>query len=153
MNYHDRAQWDVYIAELLISPAGNPQNAQGAYDLAAFHAQQAIEKELKHILHDLFGVDDSTRSFRIHNLVDLAKQVSQLGITLPDDLFNQADEISDWEAESRYSSGTVATKEDIKSAISIYDKVAECARNIAAEKQQEQEAENKSADATNNEEH
>ena len=48
MNYHDRAQAGIKIAKMLLD--SNSSNDEAFYDAAAYHAQQGIEKELKHIL-------------------------------------------------------------------------------------------------------
>lgn len=71
MNYHDRSEADIYAARILISPVGNPTYDEGIYDIAAYHVQQAIEKELKYLLHDIYGADDNSRSFRTHDLSDV----------------------------------------------------------------------------------
>ena len=77
MNYHDRAVADFNTAKVLMSPQGNPANDGAMYDNAAYHVQQAFEKELKYILHDLLGVDDTTRDFRTHSIPNLIAQVER----------------------------------------------------------------------------
>ena len=37
-------------------------------DVASYLVQQAIEKSLKYLLHDVYGVDDTTRAFKIYNI-------------------------------------------------------------------------------------
>ncbi len=61
MNYHEKAQRDLAVAKNYNSAKGNPDNDEGLYDIAAYHAQQAIEKELKYILHDIYGADEAER--------------------------------------------------------------------------------------------
>ncbi len=43
-----RAEADIRIARILLSPEGNPENDEMITDQAAYHAQQAIEKALKY---------------------------------------------------------------------------------------------------------
>ena len=61
MNYHEKALRDIMVARHYNSAIGNPNNDEGLYDIAAYHTQQAIEKELKHVLHDLFKADETER--------------------------------------------------------------------------------------------
>lgn len=42
-----RAEADIKIAKLLISPIGNPTNDEMVTDQAAYHTQQAIEKAIE----------------------------------------------------------------------------------------------------------
>lgn len=121
MNYHERGEADIYVARIILSPVGNPTNDENVYAIAAYHVQQAIEKELKYILHDLYQVDDSTRSFKTYNISDLIGQVERLGIALPDELIELAYDIGDWEAATRYAGNVVADAKEIKNAIDIYD--------------------------------
>lgn len=43
-----RAQADIDIAKLLLSPEGNPSNDEMITDQAAYHAQKGIEKAMKY---------------------------------------------------------------------------------------------------------
>ncbi len=136
MNYHDRGAVDIHVARILMSPFGNPGNDEGVYDAAAYHVQQAIEKELKYILHELYEEDDTARSFRTHNLSDLIGQVEQLGVSLPEELIDVASDIGDWEAATRYAGSVVASAAEIREAIEIYDRfVTYVQERIAGEKQ------------------
>ena len=131
MNYHELGEGDILAAKSLISPAVNITNDERFYDIAAYHVQQAIEKELKYILHDLNDADDTTKDFRTHNIVSLCKQVEKYGISLPDDIKDIAFEISEWEAVSRYKGGVINNVSQIKSAIGVYDNLVEfVSRNL-----------------------
>lgn len=43
-----RAQADINIAKLLISPGENPNNDEMITDQAAYHVQQGLEKAMKY---------------------------------------------------------------------------------------------------------
>lgn len=59
----ERADADIQLAEKLLSSQWNPSNDELMYDMAAYHAQQGIEKLLKYILHDIYGMDEGSRKF------------------------------------------------------------------------------------------
>ena len=115
---------DIQTASLNISPYGNPTNDECMYNIAAYHAQQAIEKCLKYYLHDVYGVDDSTRRFRTHNISTLLLDLSAF-----DPLFiekhpvtvSYADDLSMWEATSRYGDSLVATRHMIEEVLQDAD--------------------------------
>lgn len=125
MNYHDRSQADIKVAKYLISAQGNPSNDEGIRDIAAYHVQQAIEKELKHLLHDLNGVDDTTRRFKTHIIEELIQQAEELDLEIPDYVKEIAFDLSEWEAASRYSESSIAVTNEINDAISVYDRFVE----------------------------
>lgn len=120
----ERANADIQAAKLLLSPVGNPTNDERMTDLAAYHAQQAIEKLLKYVLHDGMGMDNTAREFKTHNLFFLIDWIERKSsFTVPDSLKEMADEITDWEANSRYGESSIAEKDRIQSAIDIYSQL------------------------------
>ncbi len=122
IDYHDRAIGDLYVAKLLTSPKGNPSNDEGVLDIAAYHVQQGIEKELKHIMHDICGVPDDTRVFRTHVIDDLIDQVeTQTSFVVPDDVKEIALNLTNWEAQSRYPNSIASTLDEITTAIEIFE--------------------------------
>ena len=126
MNYLERAEIDIYIAKLLLSPEGNPTNDEGIYDAAAYHVQQGVEKALKYVLHDVTEISDETREFRTHNLDDLIDIVeSKTAYIIPDSVKEMAEEITSWEANSRYGSSIVTTRAQIEEAINLYENMKE----------------------------
>ena len=58
----NRIKADILTAKNNLSPVGNPTNDEYLYDISAYHAQQAVEKILKYILHDIYGVDDTQKN-------------------------------------------------------------------------------------------
>ena len=116
----ERADADIQAAKLLLSPVGNPTNDERMTDLAAYHTQQAIEKILKYVLHDGMEMDNTAKEFKTHNLFFLIDWIERKSsFTVPDSLKEIADEITDWEANSRYGESSVAEKDRIQSAIDI----------------------------------
>lgn len=117
----ERADADIQLAEKLISPTWNPTNDELLYDMAAYHTQQGIEKLLKYILHDIYGMDESIRKFRTHKIYDLIAILEEdYSYNVSDKLMEMSIKITDWEAQSRYGDDIVATREDIAAAIQIY---------------------------------
>lgn len=140
MNYLDRAQDDLETALLLLSPTGNPTQDPGKFDIAAYHIQQAVEKGLKHILHDLCGISDELHRFRTHNLPPLIRwveKVSNYNVSIK--LKELAVDITGWETQSRYSSSTVSTREEIMNAANCCVDFLESIRNTTITVREEQE--------------
>ena len=121
MNYHEKALRDLEVAKNYNSAQGNPSNDEGLYDIAAYHAQQAIEKELKHILHDVFGADETERKFKTHTIPALISQAEEYGVCVPDNVKAIAYDITAWEAKTRYPGGAKSNRDDINEAIQIYE--------------------------------
>lgn len=128
----NRINADIQTAELNISDTGNPTNDEFLYDVAAYHIQQAIEKELKYILHNVYGADETTKRFGTHNISTLLIQVNEYDsnfISSHQDIVENADEITSWEASTRYGEDLVATKDKIKEAIEYAKNLLEEIKN------------------------
>ena len=119
-----RIKADISTARNNLSPEGNPTNDEYLYDVAAYHAQQAVEKILKYILHDQYGVDDTTKQFKTHNISTLLIMVNAHDadfITNHKKLVDLSDEITNWEAATRYGEDLVAAKETIIDVLDYCD--------------------------------
>ncbi|MCD7709106.1 MAG: HEPN domain-containing protein [Clostridiales bacterium] len=117
-----KADADINAAKLLLSLEGNPTNDEMLTDLAAYHAQQGIEKSLKYLLSTFGGIDETDKKFRTHQiptLIALVKQYCQFEV--PDELVNMAPKISSWEAKTRYDDSPIAYIDEINHAIKLYD--------------------------------
>lgn len=120
----ERADADIQLAEKLLSSQWNPSNNELMYDMAAYYAQQGIEKLLKYILHDIYGMDESSRKFRTHKIYDLISMLEEdYSYAVPDELVEMSIKITDWEAQSRYGDDIVAAREDVLQAVQIYYKM------------------------------
>lgn len=115
-NLLNRAESDIKIAKLLLSPAGNPTNDEMITDQAAYHVQQGIEKALKYQT-EMMGIPYR----KTHNLIGLISDLENHGFMVSDNFKEKAYIISDWEASSRYNDDFNALRSDIEEAISIYD--------------------------------
>lgn len=115
-----RAESDIMIAKLLLSPEGNPTNDEMITDQAAYHAQQAIEKALKYKT-ELMGIEYR----KTHNLVGLIADLKNNGFEVSSELKEKAVEISGWEASSRYNDDFIVVKADIENAIELFDRLKE----------------------------
>ncbi len=114
-NLLNRAEADIAIARLLLSPAGNPTNDEMITDQAAYHVQQAIEKALKYQT-EMMGIPYK----KTHNLIGLIVELERNGFKVSDKLKNKAYIISDWEASSRYNDDFFAVVADIQDAMDLY---------------------------------
>lgn len=114
---------DIEISKRCCRSENNPTNDEYFYDAAAYHIQQAIEKELKYILHNIYGMDDKTRSFRTHNistlLLYLGRYNSDFVQNKCQSLIEMSDTLTSWEASCRYGEDIASTRRDIEKAITI----------------------------------
>ena len=113
-----RAQADIDIAKLLLSPEGNPGNDEMITDQAAYHVQQGIEKAMKYQT-EMMGIEYK----KTHNLVGLIADLEKNGFYVSDKLKEKSFIISDWEASSRYKDDFCAVKKDIEEAIALYEEL------------------------------
>lgn len=115
-----RAQADIDIAKLLLSPQGNPGNDEMITDQAAYHVQQGLEKALKYQT-EMLGIEYK----RTHNLVGLISDLEKNGFAISDKLKEKSFIISDWEASSRYNDDFCVVKKDVEEAIMLYEELKE----------------------------
>ena len=54
---------DIATVKYLLSVEGNPNNNEAMYNIASYHAQQAVEKALKFYLREIFGEDENDRAY------------------------------------------------------------------------------------------
>ena len=126
MDYHERAVIDIEVAKHYSSPQGNPNNDEGYLDVAAYHVQQGIEKILKHVLRDILGMSDESRSFRTHDIDSLISQVEgTTDLLIPDDIKIIAADVTTWEAGTRYGSSQLVELEKIHDAIRVFEHLLE----------------------------
>ena len=116
----NRIKADIITAKNNISPNINTDNDEYLYDIAAYHTQQAIEKEIKYLLHNFYGEDDTTKNFRTHNISTLLLMLNNYDpnfITSHKKLVDISDELTSWEASTRYGEDLVSTRKNINEAI------------------------------------
>lgn len=117
---------DIEVAKRCCYSKNNPTNDEYFYDVAAYHIQQAIEKELKYILHNIYGMDDISRRYRTHNistLIIFLEKYDTEFIQEHQKLVDMADTITEWEASCRYGENIVSTRRDIEKAVLIADSI------------------------------
>lgn len=129
---------DIAVAKDCLSPTKNLTNDEYFYDMAAYHTQQAIEKEIKYFLQNIYGMDGSERKFKIHNIAQLLLFLNEYDnhfLYEHQDLVHIADEVTKWEASCRYGEDLVASKKEIQNALSIacnlLDEIKEMNQNRA----------------------
>lgn len=117
--YLEHADADLYSAKLLLSPQGNPSNDEYILDIAAYHTQQSMEKYLKYVLHDLYGADETARSFKTHNILALILLTeAHTPYTVPQEIKDAAALVTSWESSTRYGVSPAAAQNTIADAIS-----------------------------------
>lgn len=114
-NLLERADSDVHVAESLLGPIGNPTNNYLITNVAAFHAQQAIEKALKYKIQAV-GIPP----IDTHNLTELLHALEHNGIVFSPVLKTQAFVISSWENDYQFNDDFHAVKSDVEYAIQLY---------------------------------
>ena len=115
---------DVRLAKYSISAEGNPANDEAMINAGAYHAQQAVEKCLKFYLRDVFGEDETDRRFRIHDISTLCTRLKdRYDFSVDNGLFEMADDITEWEANSRYNHSLVTERTKIEKAILLAENI------------------------------
>lgn len=114
----NRAESDIRIARLLLTPQGNPTNDEMITDQAAYHTQQGIEKALKY-QSEMLGISYK----KTHNLAGLIMDLEKNGFIVPEELKYRSTFISDWEASSRYNDDFNVVKAEIEKAIQLYEEL------------------------------
>ena len=111
---------DIIMARYSISSLGNPSNDEALYNIGAYHAQQAIEKCLKFYLRDVYGEDENNRRFRIHDIDTLCSRLKdRYNHSVNPEIIQMANDITDWEANSRYHHSLVTAKNEIEKVLDI----------------------------------
>lgn len=121
-----RIKADIDNVKIILSGYGNPTNDEYLLDIAAYHTQQAIEKCLKYYLHDVYKEDDTKKKFKTHNLSTLALWLSSYDKNFMENhegLIDLLDEVTNWEASSRYGESIISTRKDINKAITYAEEL------------------------------
>ena len=122
---------DIAAVKYFLSAEGNPNNDEAMYNIAAYHAQQAIEKALKFYLREIFGEDENDRALKVHDIATLAGWLQlEYNADIPSEIIDRAEEITDWEANSRYGHSLVTTRESILSLVPLMEAVRDNVREI-----------------------
>lgn len=121
---------DIKTAKQNLSPVINRTNDELMYNIAAYHAQQAVEKCLKIMLSQYYGMDESDRKFKIHNIAGLidmleieASNENPIPIEIPEDIKIMSADITEWEAASRYNDNKPVLRDNIKYVLKLCGKM------------------------------
>ena len=97
-------------------------------NIAAYHLQQAAEKLIKYQIYQSLESTDN-RSMYTHDLSKLLDYAEAEGLELivPDYIRNHANQITDWEAGSRYDFSFVCRIDTLKKC---YETISEWERQI-----------------------
>ena len=130
-NYLQKARMDIKAVEFASELYKVVKDDDFIY-LIAYHTQQAIEKSLKYVLHNLHGVDDSTQPFKTHNIMALINQVHKnTNFVVPHDVEVHADEIFSWEAGTRYDIQTSYNTADLDKNSNMMRNLIEAVKEYA----------------------
>jgi HEPN domain-containing protein len=117
--YYGRAIADLSVAKRLIKEGVTPRSAE--LDLAAYHLQQAVEKSLKHII-PICVMEKDIRRFRTHNIPSLIAMAEQAThYRAPRKIKQIADKLTSWEANARYSSDPVTTRDELQATVAAVE--------------------------------
>lgn len=97
---------------------GNEKATKG---IAAYHAQQAIEKILKFEIYKV-DPDISPRKMYTHKIYDLCDIAESYGIKVPKEIRDNAYMYSDWEAAGRYDLHFSVRLDSIEKALRLAEK-------------------------------
>lgn len=101
--------------EAVKAKEGNEKATKG---IAAYHAQQAIEKILKSEIYKA-DPDISPRMMYTHKIYDLCAIAESYGIEVPKGIKNNAYKYSDWEAAGRYDLHFSVRTDSIEKALRL----------------------------------
>ncbi len=66
------------------------------YNIAAYHAQQAVEKALKFYLREIFGEDENDHALKVHDIATLAGWLQlEYNADIPSDIYAGEQDNSD----------------------------------------------------------
>ena len=116
---------------MCLSPLKNLFNDEALYNNAAYHAEQATEKCIKFVLSNYYGIDETVRRFKTHNIPDLLsflnecamKSGKSIPIHIPQIIDELSVEIMGWEANTRYSDDMVVLRKNIKMVLQADEKI------------------------------
>lgn len=126
----------------------HPEN-EHLIDLASYHLQQAVEKCLKYMLYNIYGMDENSRKYRTHNITQLCYMINKLDADFLDkhqDLLINSYKLTTWEAGSRYDEKFYVKTQEIentyKFAMDLYNELVEYERNLSQKTLNTQNMEN-----------
>lgn len=115
----------------------HPKN-EHLIDLASYHLQQAVEKCLKYMLYNIYGMDENSRKYRTHNITQLCYMINKLDADFLDkhqDLLINSYKLTTWETGSRYDENFYVKTQEIENtfifAMNLYNELIDYERNLS----------------------
>ncbi len=116
---------DIATSKFCLSPVVNWFNDEALYSIAAYHAEQATEKCLKLVLSQCYGIPESNKRYRTHDIPDLLAYIEECrtdtgkdySITIPEIIEELSIEIKGWEANTRYNDNMVLLRNNVMDVI------------------------------------
>ncbi|MBQ6495658.1 MAG: HEPN domain-containing protein [Firmicutes bacterium] len=102
------AENDLKVARLILESA----NDELMQNSAAYNVEQAVEKLMKGLIVKGGGIAGIS-----HNIIELSKDMDELGIDYPRWINEKDDDITSWATTIRYNANFKADHDDIKQVI------------------------------------
>lgn len=103
----------------------NGKNIKALKGIAAYHAQQAIEKMIKSEIYRV-APEVNPRKLYTHKIYDLCSIASEYGIMVPKGIVKNAGMYTDWETGGRYDLHFSVRKDSIKTALNAAEDWLKC---------------------------
>lgn len=113
------AMADIKAAQSALNAVKNKEgNEKATKGIAAYHAQQAIEKIIK---SQIYGVNPNINPKQVytHKIFDLCSIARINGINVPKDIVINAQMYTDWEAAGRYDLHFSVRVDSIEKAVRL----------------------------------
>lgn len=109
-DYLRLAEADLKVAALVL----NSGNDELMLNNAAYHAEQTTEKIMKGLL-----VKNGGTAGISHSIIELSKDLDEMGVVYPDWIHEKDDTISSWATTIRYNVNFKADHDEIKEIIGL----------------------------------
>ena len=113
------AKADIHTAWSALNESGNQyKNRKALKGIAAYHAQQAIEKIIK---SEIYGVDPNVNPKKLytHKIHDLCNIAAEYGIAVPKEITKNAGMYTDLETGGRYDLHFSVRADSVEKALKL----------------------------------
>jgi len=113
------AMADIKTAYAALNAVKNKEgNEKATKGIAAYHAQQAIEKMIKSEIYRV-KPNINPRQIYTHNIFDLCTIAGKIGIHVPKEIISNAQMYTDWEAAGRYDLHFTVRVDSVEKALRL----------------------------------
>lgn len=116
------AMADIKAAQSALKAVKNREgNEKATKGIAAYHAQQAIEKIIKSEIYKV-NPNINPRQMYTHKIFDLCNIANMNGVKVPKEIWMNAQMYTDWEAAGRYDLHFSVRIDSIEKAVTLAQK-------------------------------